>query len=143
MANVSFHELVRVRLNDRRRLKAFLEDLVLREGKEVERIAFIFCDDEYLLKINQEYLQHDDFTDIITFDLSDGGGRLVSDIYISAERVRENAVRYGVLFERELHRVMFHGLLHLCGYMDKSVEEVKVMRGKEEEYLERYFGVKG
>jgi rRNA maturation RNase YbeY len=102
-------------------------------------VDFIFCSDEYLLKINREYLKHDDFTDIITFDLSEREGRLVSEIYISVERVRENAAHFGVGFEKELHRVMFHGLLHLCGYKDKSVEEVKVMRGKEEEYLQQYF----
>ena len=139
MAKISFHEMVRVKLSGRKRLKNFLEDLVRREGREVERMDFIFCSDEYLLKINQEYLKHDDFTDIITFDLSEREGKLVSDIYISAERVRENAVHFGVGFERELHRVMFHGVLHLCGYKDKSVEEVRVMRGKEEEYLQRYF----
>ena len=139
MAKISFHELVGVRLNGRRRLKAFLEDLVRREGREVQRVDFIFCSDEYLLKINQEYLKHDDYTDIVTFDLSEHEGRMVSDIYISAERVRENASQFGVSFEKELHRVMFHGVLHLCGYKDKSAKEVKVMRGKEEEYLRKYF----
>ena len=108
MAKISFHELVRVKLSGRKRLKEFLEDLVRREGREVERMDFIFCSDEYLLKINQEYLKHDDYTDIVTFDLSEHEGRMVSDIYISAERVRENASQFGVSFEKELHRVMFH-----------------------------------
>ena len=139
MAKISFHELVLVRLRGRKGLKKFLEDLIRLEGREIERVDFIFCSDEYLLKINREYLKHDDFTDIITFDLSEREGRLVSEIYISVERVRENAAHFGVGFEKELHRVMFHGLLHLCGYKDKSVEEVKVMRGKEEEYLQQYF----
>ena len=139
MAKISFHELVLVRLRGRKGLKKFLEDLIRREGREIERVDFIFCSDEYLLKINREYLKHDDFTDIITFDLSGREGKLVSEIYISVERVRENAAHFGVGFEKELHRVMFHGLLHLCGYKDKSVEEVKVMRGKEEEYLQQYF----
>jgi rRNA maturation RNase YbeY len=140
IGTIRFHELMKVSLGRRTRLKEFLRKLMKREGRKLISIDFIFCSDKYLLRINKEYLDHDDLTDIITFDLSDSSGALTSEIYISVERVKENAQIFQSGFERELHRVMFHGALHLCGYGDKTSEEKLVMRGKEEEYLKMYFG---
>lgn len=137
---IRFHELMKVNLSSRTRLKEFLRKLMKREGRTLISVDFIFCSDKYLLRINKEYLDHDDLTDIITFDLSDADGALTSEIYISVERVKENASIFNSGFQRELHRVMFHGVLHLCGYGDKTSEEKLVMRGKEEEYLKKYFG---
>lgn len=98
------------------------------------QIDYIFCDDAYLLRINQEYLQHDTYTDIITFDYSDG--KIISgDVFVSVERVIENALKFNVAFENELLRVMAHGILHLLGYGDKTKEDVLVMRRKEEEKI--------
>ena len=104
------------------------------EGKQVVEINFIFCDDEDLHKINLEFLDHDTYTDIITFDYS-VGDELISEIYISVERVKENANDYSDCFEEELQRVLIHGVLHLCGYKDKGEEERAVMRKKENYYL--------
>ena len=103
-------------------------------GSEVRRvgdISIIFCSDNYILDVNMRYLQHDYFTDIITFDYCEGD-RLSGDLFISVDSVRENAVYYGVTFEDELNRVMVHGLLHLIGYDDHTEEEKKVMRAKED-----------
>jgi rRNA maturation RNase YbeY len=135
---IRFHELLKVSLGARTKLKEFLKKLMAREGRSLLSIDFIFCSDKYLLQINQEYLDHDDLTDIITFDLSDSGNALTSEIYISVERVKENAAIFNSTFQRELHRVMFHGVLHLCGYGDKTSEEKLVMRAKEDEYLKKY-----
>jgi rRNA maturation RNase YbeY len=137
---IRFHELTKVTLSNRTGLKEFLKKLMVREGRDLVSIDFIFCSDKYLLRINKEYLDHDDLTDIITFDLSDVGDALTSEIYISVERVKENASIFNSTFQRELHRVIFHGVLHLCGYGDKTSEEKLVMRGKEDEYLKKYFG---
>lgn len=111
-----------------------------RQGKKLEAVNFIFCTDEYLLELNQEHLNHNTFTDIITFELSPQGQPLVADIYISIERVKENARLFGVSFKEELHRVIFHGALHLCGYKDKKPGEQRVMRNMEAEWLGKYFG---
>lgn len=138
---IHFHFLTKgFTLRDRTRLKGFIGELFRREGKEADTINYIFCDDEYLLGINREYLNHDTYTDIVTFELSEKGEDLLSDIYISVDRVRANAETFGTSFTRELHRVIFHGALHLSGYKDKKKEDAKRMREKEEEYLGRYFG---
>lgn len=126
-------------LRQRRRLGAFLEQVFIENGKQLARLDYIFCDDAFLLKINQAYLHHDTYTDIVTFELSEDPDRLVGEIYISIDRVRENAVKFGVRFEEELHRVIFHGVLHLCGFGDKKVREKKLMRHKENELIRRYF----
>ena len=104
------------------------------EGKKVAEINFIFCDDDYLHKINLEFLDHDTYTDIITFDYS-VGDEIVSEIYISVERVKENARDYSDCFEEELQRVLIHGVLHLCGYRDNGEKERIIMRKKENYYL--------
>jgi probable rRNA maturation factor len=143
-SDIQFHFLTSgFTLKHRTTLKVFILELLNREGKEADTINYIFCTDEYLLQINREYLNHDTYTDIVTFELSEKGEPLVSDIYISAERVRANAQAFGTSFTHELHRVIFHGALHLCGYKDKNKEQARVMRAKEEEYLDKYFGKKG
>ena len=111
-----------------------------KEGKELEAINFIFCSDEYLLGLNQAHLDHNTFTDIITFELSSKNQPLVADIYISVDRVRENARLFQVSFKEELHRVIFHGVLHLCGFKDKKPAEQKLMREMEGKWLSKYFG---
>ncbi len=115
-------------------LKLWLEHIILSEGKKMGDINYIFCDDEYLLKINQDYLQHDYYTDIITFDYVKGK-KISGDIFVSVTRVSENAPLLSKSFEEELHRVMAHGVLHLCGYKDKTEDEIKEMRSKEDFYL--------
>ncbi|ESU26071.1 hypothetical protein FSS13T_12220 [Flavobacterium saliperosum S13] len=110
----------------------WISRVIASEDKEEGEISYIFCDDEYLHKINVEYLNHDDLTDIISFDYSEGNV-LHGDIFISIERVRDNANDYSVPFEEELKRVIIHGVLHYCGYKDKSEKDEAVMRSKENE----------
>ena len=112
-------------------------DLVSEEKCGLEQVQYIFCSDEYLLDINQQYLNHDYYTDIITFPLNRQKASIVSDIYISVDRIRENALNYAVSFEQELYRVIAHGMLHLCGYQDESEAEIKLMRSKEDHYLQK------
>lgn len=112
----------------------WLSAVILSESKKEGEINYIFCDDEYLLKINVEYLNHDTLTDIISFDYS-VGNELHGDIYISVERVAENAVDYEVSFTEELMRVMVHGVLHYCGYKDKTEEDALNMRQKEDQKI--------
>ena len=107
------------------------------EGKRVGEISYVFCDDEYLHKINLEYLQHDNLTDIISFDYT-MGDEISGDIFISIERVRDNSEEFKAPFIDELHRVMAHGLLHYCGYKDKSDDDAAIMRKKEEEKMEMF-----
>ena len=104
------------------------------EGKKEGKICFVFCNDEYLLKMNNRYLHHDTYTDVITFDYSEGE-TISGDILISIERVKENAVKYKVKFDDELHKVMIHGVLHLLGYKDKTPGDITLMRLKEDYYL--------
>ena len=108
--------------------------LILNEEKKVGNINYIFCDDEYLLKVNQDFLNHDYYTDIITFDYVKGK-TISGDIFISLTRISENASILSSSFEKELLRVLAHGVLHLCGYKDKSDEEEKEMRAKEDFYI--------
>jgi rRNA maturation RNase YbeY len=131
---IKFNYIEPFRVPDALKLKAFLNDVLHLEKKLLKTINYIFCADEYLLRINKDFLQHDYFTDIITFDLSEGEF-LEAEIYISIERVRENADIYGISFKRELCRVMIHGVLHLSGYKDKTKSEIARMRSKEEQYL--------
>lgn len=137
--NFTAHE-VKIRLKERTRLKAFLKDLFKREGQGLKDLHYVFCSDEYLLTINQEFLQHDTYTDIVTFELSENPEVTEGEVYVSIDRVLENAKHFGVSEEYELHRVIFHGALHLCGYKDKSKKEEVLMREKEDENLRLYFG---
>lgn len=136
-----FHEQeVKSGLKSKRKLSAFLDRLVATHLPAIKKadLNYIFCTDEYLLTINQEYLKHNTLTDIITFDLSDGNGILTGEIYISTERVADNATKFGTTSTDELHRVIFHGALHLCGFKDKKDADKKLMRQKEDECLAAY-----
>ena len=126
-------------LRDRTKLKKFIEAAFRKEKKKLLSLNFIFCSDQDLLEINQEYLNHDYYTDIITFELSGKGRPVEGEVYISVERVRENSRQLNESNYKELHRVIFHGVLHLCGYKDKRVEEKKMMRQKEDELLNSYW----
>jgi rRNA maturation RNase YbeY len=137
--DIHFHYLYKgFYFPDRKRLKAFLLFQLKKERREVQTINYIFCDDDYLSQMNQQYLNHDTLTDIITFELSTKGQPLLSDIYISVERVKENAAAFGVPFSSELKRVIFHGALHLTGYKDKKKTDQAIMRKKEEEWFSAY-----
>lgn len=114
--------------------KEWISSAVRKEHFETDEINYIFCDDEYLLQINIEYLQHDYYTDVIGFEYSEGKS-LSGDIYISIDRIRENAIENQVSFEKELARVMIHGILHFMNYKDQSDEEAKEMRNAEDKYL--------
>ncbi len=115
----------------------WLEKLILNEDKKLGSINYIFCDDEYLLKVNQDYLQHDYYTDIITFD-SVKGKTINGEIFVSLQRISDNATTLSKDYEEELRRVLAHGLLHLCGYKDKTTEQANEMRFKEDFYLKRF-----
>lgn len=135
-SEIRFHYLVpRFFFPRRSELKRFLFLQLRKEGKKVAAINYIFCEDDYLLQINKEYLNHDTLTDIITFELSPASQPLISDIYISIDRVRENAKLFQSSFSKELLRVVFHGALHLAGYKDKRQDEAKVIREKENHFL--------
>ena len=115
----------------------WLEDIILSEEKKLGEINYIFCDDEYLLKVNQDYLQHDYYTDIITFDYVKGK-TISGEIFVSLQRISENASTLSKNYEEELKRVLAHGILHLCGYKDKTEEEELLMRSKEDFYIAKY-----
>ncbi len=133
-----FFDNVTCDLRDRNGLKSFIRYLFSKEKKELESLNYVFCDDQYLLNINKRYLHRNEYTDIITFDLSRSSGKISGEIYISINRVRENAIVFNSPFQRELRRVMFHGALHLCGYADKTRAEKKRMREKEDAYLNSF-----
>ncbi len=120
-------------LIDDQQTSSWLNSVVITEGKEIEQVNYIFCSDAYLLKINKDYLAHDYYTDIITFPYS--YQPIKSDIYISIDRVAENADTETVSFRHELHRVLVHGLLHMCGYDDQDSDATAIMRQKEDQYL--------
>lgn len=124
-------------LADHRKYEKWIERVIASEERKLEEISYIFCDDEYLLNLNEEFLKHDTYTDIITFDYS-VGKILQGDIYISTDRVKENSDEFNVSFEEELRRVIIHGVLHLCGYKDKTKEQSLLMRQKEEEKMELF-----
>lgn len=133
-SNISFHSVGTFSLKTGAAVALCIKAIAEEELREVGDISFVFCDDNYLLKINSEFLDHDTYTDIITFNYS-VGNELISEIYISTDRVEENAKKYKQTFENEIHRVMIHGVLHLCGYKDKLTEEKQIMRDKENHYL--------
>ena len=115
-------------------VKKWIAEVVNRRGKRVGNISYLFCDDEYMLGVNRQYLDHDTYTDIITFDYV-VADLISGDIFISVDRVVENAQQFGVEFERELHRVIIHGVLHLLGQGDKTDDDAREMRRQEEEAL--------
>ena len=134
---INFNYETSFELGDEELYSRWVSSIIDTESKVEGTINYIFCDDSYLLKINEEYLKHNTFTDIISFDYSIGK-ELHGDIFISVERVRENAVDYRVDFTEELNRVMAHGILHYCGYNDKNKEDELVMRIKEEEKMSMF-----
>ena len=138
IAPVRFHLLFTFTLRERRKLQDYIRELFKKEKKRLGSLDYIFCSDDYLLKINQDFLKHDFLTDIITFDLSESQEAVSGELYISVERVKENAKTLNIPFLTELRRVMFHGALHLCGYKDKSKEQNKKMRLKENHFLSGY-----
>lgn len=130
----SYSKEIPFKLVDQKIVFTWLSDVILREQRQVGDVHYIFCDDEFLYKINHKYLKHNTLTDIITFNYNNKS-TISGDIFISVERVEENASKYHVSFLDELHRVMVHGVLHLCGYNDKTKEEQLLMRKKEDYYL--------
>ncbi len=119
-------------------LKSFIEKQLRKEGIAIEALQYVFCSDDYLLNINKQFLNHDYYTDIISFDLSEEKGVLIGDIYISVDRVKENAKTHGNKYLHELLRVIFHGALHFCGYKDKKPADAKLMRSMEDKWLKAY-----
>ena len=134
-----YFEKVDFTLRDRKKLKSFINSLIVKEKKNLNNLNYIFCSDKALLEINRKYLDHNFYTDVITFDLSSSPKEILADIYISVDRIKENAKSLKLSLKEELHRVMFHGLLHLCGYNDKTEAQKKLIRKKEDFYLNLYF----
>lgn len=130
-----FSEDLPFNLPQKTALRSWIVSTIKAESYQLKEINFIFCSDSYLLEMNRTYLNHDTFTDIITFDNSEERGIIVGDVFISIDRIRENAQRFGVSETDELHRVMIHGVLHLLGYGDKSKEKKAQMTAKENQYL--------
>ncbi len=138
-SKIYFYYQAKFNLGERTRLKKFVVSIFRTEKKSLLRLNYVFCSDRQLLKINQQYLGHDFYTDIISFGLSEGSAPVEGEIYISIDRVRENAAILQIAFREELLRVIFHGALHLCGYRDKTRNEIKRMRSAENFYLTKYF----
>jgi len=131
---IDFNYETEFTLDNEGSISKWISNVIKSEGKNEGEINYIFCDDEYLLKINQEHLQHDYYTDIISFDYTIGN-EISGDMFISIDRVKDNAVEFNVAFEDELKRVIVHGVLHYCGFKDKSQADELAMRNKEDEKL--------
>ena len=134
-----FYQDVRFAFQNREALKAFLIKLFRKEQTPLASLNVIFCSDDDLLEINRHYLHHNYYTDIITFPLSQKGNPVKAELYISIDRVKDNAMQNKSSFKKELHRVIFHGCLHLTGYNDKSSQQIKKIREREDHYLRLYF----
>jgi len=132
-----FEEDISYKIKNKKSVRQWITETVLAEGYKLKELNYIFCSDSYLLQINQQYLNHDTFTDIITFDNSSAKGVITGDIFISIDRIRENAAQFQVPETDELHRVIIHGTLHLLGYGDKTPQKKKKMTLKEDFYLNR------
>ena len=130
-------------LRSRTELKTFINKQCLKEGVHIETLQYVFCSDTFLLDINKRFLNHNFYTDIISFDLSEQKGSLIGDVYISIDRVKENAKTEGNLYTHELLRVIFHGALHFCGYKDKKPADQKTMRSMEDKWLKAYLKIVG
>ena len=133
---ISFNYDIEFRIQDEATVSKWISNLIEEENYKEGEINYIFCSDDYLHKINVDFLNHDTLTDVISFDYS-VGKELHGDIYISIDRVKDNAKDFNDQFKDELARVMAHGVLHYCGYKDKSEEDVKIMRSKEDYYLSK------
>lgn len=140
MKKVHFYYLdIKFSLRDRKKLKTFIENIFIWENVQLLSLNYIFCSDDFLQKINKEFLNHEELTDIISFDMSNSARLMEGEIYVSIDRVKENAFFEKVKLKEELHRVILHGVLHLCGYKDKKKSDILIMRKKEKEYLDLYF----
>lgn len=126
-------------LKHKQQLKKFIEKLFIHEKTTLKSLSYIFCSDDYLLQVNKDFLKHNYYTDVITFNFNEPKNPVEGEVYISVDRVKENAKDLNTSFKKELHRVIFHAALHLCGYNDKKSRQVILMRKKEDEYLEKYF----
>ncbi|RYZ52415.1 MAG: rRNA maturation RNase YbeY [Sphingobacteriales bacterium] len=140
MAVRYYEQEVKAGLSDRRKLSGFLQAMIRSRREHLKKLdlTYIFCDEAYLLEINRQYLNHDTHTDIITFDLSESEDHLQGEVYISVDMVQENAGRFNETYQQELHRVIFHGALHLCGLKDKKPEDQAAMRRAEDDWLAAY-----
>jgi rRNA maturation RNase YbeY len=132
-----FEEDIQYNLKDKIKVKQWIKDTIAAEGYKLDELTYIFCSDAYLLQINQQYLNHDTYTDIITFDNSSEDKIITGDIFISIERIRENAAKFNQSVTDELHRVIIHGALHLLGYKDKTAIDSKNMTQMEDKYLDK------
>lgn len=132
-----FEEDIAYKLKQKTAVRSWITETIEAEGYKLKELTYIFCSDNYLLQINQQYLDHDTYTDIVTFDNSDIAQTIIGDIFISIDRIRENAAKFGVTEADELHRVIIHGALHLLGYKDKSAADKKKMTLKEDFYLKK------
>ena len=137
--NISFYFLVKAPfLKDRKRLKNYIKEIFRNEGAELNQLTYVFCSDEELRKMNKEWLDHDFYTDILTFNFSPTSSLIIGEAYISIDRVKENAKSLKINVKNEINRVIFHGALHLCGYNDKNEKDILEMRRKEDQYLSAY-----
>ena len=134
---ISFNYETDFELDNEDAFSSWISKVITSENKKEGEINFIFCDDDYLHKLNVEYLDHDTLTDVISFDYS-VGNELHGDVFISTERVSDNAKDFNIAFEEEIKRVIIHGILHYCGYKDKSQDEEALMRSKEEEKIDMF-----
>ncbi|MGM1429326.1 rRNA maturation RNase YbeY [Sphingobacterium lactis] len=131
-----FSEDIEFTLKNKQKVREWIGNSIKAEGfKRIGELNFVFCSDAYLLEINKQYLNHDTYTDIVTFDSSESADTIAGDIFISVDRTRENAAKFGVSETDELHRVIIHGVMHLCGYYDKKKEDKALMTEKENTYL--------
>lgn len=138
--DINFNFQKNIALTNRLKLKQFIIRLFKTEKVAAESISYVFCSDEFLLQINKDYLKHDYYTDIISFDLSlNKNSPVIGEVYISVDTIRDNAKRFETTVQLELHRVIFHGALHMCGYKDKTKKDQAIMTTKEDEYLSLYF----
>ena len=135
-----FSQEIKFTLKGKTKIRQWLSAVAKKEGSSIDELSYIFCSDEYLLELNKKHLNHNTLTDIITFDNSDDvtSSPISGDIFISIDRVKENAAKYSVNFDQELRRVLVHGLLHLLGYKDKKTAEKAEMTGKEDQYLKLF-----
>jgi probable rRNA maturation factor len=139
LSTIKFHNNgISPEIKNKQQLKHFLASIFLQEKVDFESVSYIFCKDKYLLDLNLQYLNHESYTDIITFTLSEKSAPLTAEVYISVERVRQNSDFLKVNYNDELRRVMIHGILHLCGFLDHSLKEKRIMRQKEDFYLYQY-----
>ncbi|MFT6715604.1 MAG: putative rRNA maturation factor [Saprospiraceae bacterium] len=130
-----YSEDVNLKITSKKKVRQWITQTILNEKLTADTISYIFCNDEYLHKMNLKYLNHDTYTDIITFDYSENKS-VSGDLFISYDRIKQNASTFKSGVKKELHRVMIHGVLHLCGYRDKTETEKKLMRNKENYYLD-------